>query len=274
MGYGVFYVGAMAHFGKTLKRLRDGKHLSRSELAQAAGVTERQVYTWENSANASMQQANYRALATALGLTPEALDHEWRATKIEQSVGDPIRRWIPLINKAPAGNIVDYSECSTVDSGQGHWYIPREGIDDPHAFAVCVIGDSMKPKLQAGDYAIFSPMDMDGHILHKRVKVAEGHVVYIRFGPEAPAEGCTIGRVFAKNGKLKIAKDNKDYKPIICEPSHIVGMAALIRIVRDEIPNATPLAHGREQLDSKGEGGTQREGQIHPDDGTQPAPEE
>lgn len=253
----------MAHFGETLKKLRNARGFSQPALGEMVGVSDQRISDWEQMSSASIRGYNYHKLAAALGMTVEQLDREWRPQGIPQSVGDPIRRGIPLINKAPAGKIIDYEECGA-DSGQGNWYIQRDGIEDPNAFGVVITGDSMSPFLVAGAVAIFSPMDMDGHTHFRRLLVKEGHVVYVRFSSDAPKEGCTVARLFpAAGGKIKLVKDNKKYKPISCETQHIASMAAMIR--HDDLPGMTKTFHANEQLTSKGDMDTQVEGQVHPE---------
>lgn len=255
--------GVMAKFGDTIRRLRETRHWSQDELARTVGVTTKAVYTWERMGANNVRGLHYRKLAEAFGLTTDALDREWRSPGIEQSVGDPGRRGIPLINKAPAGGIVNYDECSLIDSGQGLWYIARSGIEDPNAFAVAVKGESMSPALLDGVIAVFSPMDQDGHTHFRRIKIPEGHIVFVRFGMEAPQEGCTIARLFKKGKSVRLHKDNKKFKEIIVEPEHIASMAAMIR--HDDLPGMTSTFPPREQLQSKGDGDSQVEGQVHPD---------
>lgn len=260
---GSFYED-MAQFGHTIKRLRKERHLSQDDLAKAVGVTAKAVYAWERMPANTIQGTHYRKLAEVLGMTTSDLDREWRATKIDQSVGDPGRRGIPLINKAAAGRVVDYHECSMVDSGQGQWYVLRDGIEDPNAFAVIITGDSMEPFLTNGGVAYFAPMDTDGLTHHKRIQIPEGHVVFVRFGPDAKHEGCTVARWFRKGEKMQLVKDNKKYKPMVVKPEEILRMAALVR--HDAIPGFTKMFPASEQLQSKGDGDRQVEGQIFPDD--------
>lgn len=262
-------VGLMPNFGEQLQRLRKARHLSRAELGTLAGVTERQIYAWEQLAGPNIRGSNYRKLAEALGLSTADLDREWRASTIDQSVGDPVRRGIPLINKAPAGNIVNYDEAGC-DSGQGRWYVPREGVQDPHAFAVSIVGDSMNKTFMPGDIAIFSPMDTDGAIHFGRVKISDGHIMFIRFGSDAPCEGCTVARVYREqDGGVRVEKENRKYPPMKCRPEQIAGMSALIRTIRDALPGMTDMFFATGQLEQPGA----KEGQVFPDyDGPQAPP--
>jgi transcriptional regulator with XRE-family HTH domain len=254
----------MAHFGKQLKSIREAMGMTQVELAAKMGVSSKRVSDWEGMASATIRGSNYSKLASSLGLTVENLDREWRPQGIQQTIGDPIRRGIPIINKAPAGGVVDYDEISMADSGQGGWYILREGIIDPHAFAVVVKGDSMTPILRDGVIAVFSPMTREGNIEATKEDVPEGNIVFVRFSPDSGKDGCCIARWHrASKGMIRFSKDNKSYKAITCSPEEIVRMAALIRY--DLFLKVTKTFHGMEQLQSKGENNVQIEGQIHPD---------
>lgn len=261
----------MAHFGQTIVRLRESRYLSQEELASKAGVSRSLIQNVEKMASAQMQGSKYRAIAEALGMTPSELDKEWRNGKIEQTVGDPVGRGIPLINKAPAGDVTDYHECSMADSGQGHWYVKRDGITDPHAFAVIVTGESMMPTLLDKSVVVFSPMDMDGYIKGTKFAVPDGHIVFVRFGPEAREEGCTIARVYRKGGKIHLTKDNKKHKTIICSPEHILNMGAMVRY--EPFQNMIHMYPPSSQLESKGDKDKQVAGRIHPDIEPQAHPE-
>lgn len=260
---GAVLLPEMGTFGETIKRLRESRGWTQEVLAMHAEASTKSISIWEGLASPTIQGIKLFNLAKAFGMSVDDLKREWRKPAIQQSIGDPVRRGIPVINKAPAGTVVDFRECSMADSGQGSWYVSREGIDDPNAFAVVVTGDSMTPFLPDGGIAIFSPMDMDGHIRHDRRKVPEDHVLFVRFGPDAPEDGCCIARWSMKGGKVKLTKDNKKYKSITCEPEWIVRMAALIS--HDDFPGVRKTFAANQQLDSKGEMDTQVEGQVHPD---------
>jgi hypothetical protein len=159
--------------------------------------------------------------------------------------------------------VTNYEECSITDSGQGHWYVHRAGIEDPNAFAVIVTGNSMEPTLMEGAICIFSPMDNDGHTHFRRIKVEEGHIIFIRFSSDSRFEGCAIARWHRKGEKMELRKDNKAHKGMSVEPEEVARIAALVRY--DPLPGVTAMFHGNEQNQSFGGAETQIEGQIHPD---------
>jgi transcriptional regulator with XRE-family HTH domain len=68
----------MGHFGETLRRLREAKHLSQERFAADAGVSRSTVQKVELEAVPSVHGENYRKMAKALGLSGEQLDALWR----------------------------------------------------------------------------------------------------------------------------------------------------------------------------------------------------
>lgn len=169
-------------------------------------------------------------IAQALDMTLDEFDALWRASRIERTDGDESgKNGIPVINRAPAGMVVDYHEYG-VDSGQGHTYIDRGNIDDPFAFAVIVVGDSMEPELREGDYVIFSPMNVP----KPRAKLEPGKVVFIRVGQDAKNPGCCIARFDSADGQvLKFTKDNKKHKAITVNREHIEQLSVMVQMRRD-----------------------------------------
>jgi transcriptional regulator with XRE-family HTH domain len=226
----------MAHFGETIRRLREVRfHWSQAELAERIGSDRQHVSRIEAKSLATIRQETYRKLAQAFDMSVEQLDREWRGTKIPQTQGAP--GLVPVINRAPAGIVVNYDE-SGVDSGQGRFYIERAGVSDPNAFAVVVIGDSMEGELTEGDYAIFSPMHMDGTLINMpAVKIEEGHTVFVRFSQDSRHEGCTLAMLYRlSDGRIELRKRNKKYKPIVVAPEEIAGMSALNQVRQNKIP--------------------------------------
>ena len=67
----------MAHFGQTLRELVKGKHFTLKAFAAAAGLSESAVTKTVRCSQFEGSPTSYRAMATALGLTPEQLDAAW-----------------------------------------------------------------------------------------------------------------------------------------------------------------------------------------------------
>ena len=221
----------MAHFGHAIQRLREQKlHLTQGEFGKLIGADAPRVSKIEKKSSASISQKTYRKLAAAFGMTVEELDAEWRATRIVRTIGGP---GIPVINRTPAGNVVDYHELG-VDSGQGRFYIDRGGIADQSAFAAIITGDSMADLLQEGDYAIFVPLRQDGRTATSRIPIKDGHVVHVRFSAEHKGDGCTVAMVYRlSDGRIELRKYNRKYAPMVVRTQEIQSMAAMVQSRRN-----------------------------------------
>lgn len=179
----------------------------------------------------SVKPPERKRFAEAFGISLEAFDERWRASKIDQV--RPLGGAIPVINSAPAGLAEDYEEWGT-DSGQGYTTIDRGRVEEELAFAVIVKGESMEPVLREGDVVVFSPL------VHARdrAKLKDGKVVFVRFSeePTAPRRGCTIGRFYwtdTTRGAFRLAKDNPKFPETKAElrPEHVarIGIGVELR---------------------------------------------
>lgn len=206
--------------GQLVRSLRQEKKWTLADLASSTEMTIATLSKKERG-DLAISPLDRKAFAAAFGLTLEDFDSRWRAWRIERSRGAP---GIPVINRAPAGQIVDYEECGP-DSGQGYEYLDFGQVDDDLAFAIIVVGDSMAPTIVEGDYVVFSPTG----IPRPRVQLESGKVVFIRFGPDSSRPGCTIGRFQdLGGGKYLITKDNPKHKPIACDREELVQIAVAI----------------------------------------------
>lgn len=120
-------------------------------------------------------------------------------------------RLIPVINKVAAGYPVDFDDLE-YPAGFADDYVRCPDIDDPHAFAVRVVGDSMEPKFCQGDIVIFSP----------GAEVRNGDDCFVRF--TLPHE-TTFKRVFFESeDKVRLQPRNENYPPMIIEGSRVNGI--------------------------------------------------
>lgn len=120
-------------------------------------------------------------------------------------------RLIPVINRVAAGYPVDFDDLE-YPAGFADDYVRCPDIDDPHAFAVRVIGDSMEPKFLEGDIVIFSPA----------AEVRSGDDCFVRFS--LPHE-TTFKRVFFEaENKVRLQPRNENYAPLIMEGTRINGI--------------------------------------------------
>jgi transcriptional regulator with XRE-family HTH domain len=218
----------MTAIGDAIKRLREERGWNQRDLAErmtAAGfkLDYSNLAKRERGEIKRILPPERRVYAQVFGMKLEEFEATWRASKIEQTNGGGAG--IPVINRAPAGTIVDYEEYG-IDSGQGHEYIERGGIDDPLAFAVIVVGASMEPALFEGDYVIFSPV---ARVPKPRAELKPGAVCFVRTSPEVKGCGCCIARFKGTDGKaLDFTKDNKKHKGFSVSREHIEQLAVAV----------------------------------------------
>jgi len=127
---------------------------------------------------------------------------------------------IPVINKVSAGYPVDFDDFE-YPAGFADDYVRCPDTDDPHAFAVRVVGDSMEPNFSEGDIVIFSP----------GAEVRNGDDCFVRF--TSPHE-TTFKRVFFESeNRIRLQPRNEKYPPMIVEGSRINGIyRAIIKYQR------------------------------------------
>ena len=209
----------MTGIGEAIKRLREEHGWTQAQLGEKVGLDGTNIARRETGR--TRVKADERFLfAKAFGMSVVDFDEQWRQFTMTRTRGAP---GIPIINRAPAGQIVDYEEYG-VDSGQGYEYVDFGQIKDEMAFGVVVVGKSMEPSFSDGDYVIFTPCDPykdDG-------KLQNGKIVFIRFTQEYGG-GCTLARFFAEDdGKIRLHKDNPAYKPIYCTRDDVQLVAIAI----------------------------------------------
>lgn len=209
----------MNPMGETIKRLREERGWTQGELGAKVGLDHTNIARRENGK--TRVKANERfSFAKAFEMSVLEFDERWRQFTIvpERKVSG-----IPIINRAPAGEAVEYEEYG-VDSLDGMKYVDRGTVQDPRAFGVIVEGDSMKPRLLDGDHVILSPVDP----YHADGKLKNGKIVFVRFTHEHGG-GCLLARFFAEeDGLIRLQKDNPEYKAITCNREDIQLVAVAI----------------------------------------------
>ncbi len=211
--------------------LRTERDWSQAKLAQEVGLTDSAISRRESGDFKRWGNGERKRFANAFGLTLSVFDSMWQTHKINQTKGG---RGIPVINRAPAGQVVDYEEYG-VDSGQGFEYLDQGDLRGDHLFAVIVKGDSMESTIFEGDYIIFDPMDREFGGRGKQ-EFRPGSLCFVRFDPLTNDGGCTIVRVHPIPGEsFLLTKDN---------PRH-----ASMNVRRDQI---SQMAVGVERRTKKG----------------------
>ncbi len=164
--------------------------------------------------------------AAALGLSLDEFDIKWRSSAIPQS---RVHVGIPVINRAPAGRMIEMDECGT-DSGQGYQFLDRtERTQADLLFAIVVTGNSMEPSLFEGDYIVFHPLGRDRPINGQPV-LKDGTLVYAKTSPGTKHPGCTVARYYAQGDEIRLQKDNLKYAPIVVSKNDVEQMSVAIEI--------------------------------------------
>jgi phage repressor protein C with HTH and peptisase S24 domain len=136
-----------------LDRLAERAGLSASALAKRAGLDP----TTFNKSKRVTHEGRERwpsteSVAKALGATNSTID------TFVQLIGDSARsaRSVPLLGFAQAGTSGHFDDGG-FPIGKGWDEAPLPAIDDEHAYALEIAGDSMKPAYRDGDIIVVSP---------------------------------------------------------------------------------------------------------------------
>jgi len=140
---------------------------------------------------------------------------EWGAPRSERERGK-VRR-IPVINKVAAGYPLEFTDLG-YPVGMADEYVsgPAE-LEDPNAFGVRVVGDSMEPKYHEGDVVIFSPA----------AEVKSGDDCFVRYslGARPNDSEATFKRVFFDSkDQVRLQALNEQYAPTLLAPREIAGI--------------------------------------------------
>lgn len=121
---------------------------------------------------------------------------------------------VPVINRVSAGYPKDFTDLS-YPRGVADDYVSCPDLNDRHAFAARVHGDSMIPKYRQGDIVIFSPA----------LAPREGDDCFVRFSDGQT----TFKRVFFEAGEngssvLRLQPRNEKYRAQIVPSENITGL--------------------------------------------------
>ena len=201
-----------------LNRLKDESGLEVNDLAERTGF-HRSTVTRHLKGESGLNYKGRRAYAKAFAVDMDDFENAW-LDRGRPSARHRSHRGIPIINKTPAGEVVDYE-----DLGHNHYsYVPVAGeLSDPDAFGVEVVGDSMQPTFREGDRVIFAPS----------LAPVDGDPVFVRFG-SSREDGCTFKR-FAEvdEERVMLYPENTDYKKLVVRKDEIERMAPMLFHQRD-----------------------------------------
>jgi len=141
------------------------------------------------------------ALGKAKGATKQYIEELRRAEPGTAHLSDNLRAVTGPVAGVPVFAINAGDEMAFDDAGYpvgvSDSYISVPGLSDPHAFAAVVRGDSMAPELEAGDIAVFSPVETS----------QDGDVCFVRAGDET----VTMKQVFFGERELRLVAFNHEY---------------------------------------------------------------
>ena len=232
-------------FGELLRQKRHQAGLRQAELAGKVGVTASYVSLLESGQRPSPSDEVTRSIERALGLaenelvrlahlerTPsdireemdlehfyrEGIPHKQaRTVDIHTPAFEGIRS-IPLINKVSAGYPSDFTDKG-YPVGIADEYVGMPDVDDPNAFAVTVVGDSMEPRLHEGDVLIISPAE----------PVANGDICFVRIDNNGESTS-TIKQVWHDDEtNVRLESFNPRYASRIIPKDHVGGIYRAVR---------------------------------------------
>ncbi len=183
----------------------------------------------EEFESSQAENEHWRALLQKLMRSDESLAKQLESDKYAEMLNVSVDntqnitaagKLVPVINRVTAGYPLDYDDMGYPPGGADD-YVRCPDLDDPNAFAVRVVGDSMEPKFKEGDIVVFSPS----------LEVNNGDDCFIRL---ADPHETTFKRVFFEeddNGKhVRLQPRNHDYPPLVLPTKKINGIwKAVIR---------------------------------------------
>jgi phage repressor protein C with HTH and peptisase S24 domain len=136
-----------------LDRLAERAGISASALAKRAGLDPTTFNKSKRVTNEGRERwPSTESVAKALAATNSTID------TFVQLIGDSARsvRSVPLLGFAQAG-AGGYFDDGGFPIGKGWDEVPLPAVDDEHAYALEISGDSMKPAYRDGDVIVVSP---------------------------------------------------------------------------------------------------------------------
>lgn len=237
---------------KNITRIREALGWSQYELAKRSGNNFDTVQRIEAGENATLDRII--KITDALGIPLQRIFDEniddlidQLARGVVQSNAEvdptpvpPTTRWIPVIAEGDASpdglrwtnQIVRDHVVEWIPKPSGDW-------DDPDAFGILVLGDSMLPLFRKGQRVIVSP----------RAAVEDGSLVYAELG-----DGRRLIKIaYQDNGGWRLESLNQKYSP------EIVSAAGMLKI--HAIASASFLKPGQRPVPSPHQSS---ENQLHP----------
>lgn len=215
----------MPTFGEVIRAEREARGMSIFDLGKKVGLQGATISRKERGELAIKPNERGR-FAEALGTTERDL---LAKTKVNPAMVSTSLKGVPVLNRAPAGMVTDYHVEHIIGrEDEASEYLARDDNDDPHAFALIVVGDSMKPTCSNLDYIIFTPMK----VAKPRVQLRNGMIVAVWMEGASKHKGVTIGRWSKAGDSVTLLKDNPDFPPITVDAADVQSVAVAVEIRR------------------------------------------
>jgi phage repressor protein C with HTH and peptisase S24 domain len=164
-----------AQIWTAIDRLAELAELSPSGLAKKSGLD---PTTFNKSKritpNGRQRWPSTESLSKALAATGTSI--ETFVQLIEETGRSAIKKTIPLIGLAQAGKD-GYFDDAGFPTGQGWEEIRFPALNDEHAYALEIVGDSMEPAYHEGTTIVVSPAASIRRGDHVVVKIMDGEVM-------------------------------------------------------------------------------------------------
>lgn len=198
------------NIGESVKKIRNLKGYTQSELASKAGLSFGYISKLETSqtgyTNPNIETVE--AIAKALEVSPSELLYGYAEKKLhdlhKELNGVKEVKLLPVIGRASCGGWKDFADLD-YPASHAEEFFPGFTSKDPEAFYIKAEGDSMiDGDIQEGDYLLIEP----------NARVTNGCKVLAR----EPRHGCTIKLFYKeKDGRVRLQPMNPQYSPIYIE---------------------------------------------------------
>lgn len=183
--------------GATIKRLRDERGWTQTQLAEKIGLDTSSVGRKERGI-IPISASEFPQFAHAFGLSDAAFDKECQRT---DSWGTFQRLLLPIVNQTEHNSILGFhvalppTATHHVDGGR---------LGDPRAFAVVLPDDSLAPEFAQGDHVIFSALR----------QVISGNLVFAQYR-NRPAWVVARYRHTEESRVVVLDRINPKYPPLV-----------------------------------------------------------
>ena len=210
--------------GKAVRAIRESRGWSMDVLAAKTGKPKNTIANWETGKTKPHGGTIAAVLRVFQFSTVEELlihANQMRRTRL----APPGEKGLPILSKVPGGNGDFDPQNEGFDNGFAPEYFSRLtslGVDDPDAYCLRVVGDSMMPEYPEGSLVVCSPA----------AKKDAGRVFAIRFGSELGDE-CTLKKVIEIDEmSLLLQPLNESHKPRVVARAHIVRMDRVVYVIK------------------------------------------